>query len=169
MIKHFITYFFRALLALVFLGTSFTYATLYPKEMKFQHILENRDIVVGEVRAILQDSQGFMWFGGWESLVRYDGYDVKPILNKAMEAGEEVLVPTTMTTVFFEDSKNNIWVGTAQGLFRFYPEKNEIVRLPHDKTQPIPISKSHIVGIAEAPSGEILAAALDGLYVVNPR
>ena len=31
------------------------------------------------VMAILQDKQGFMWFGTWDGLNRFDGYDFEVI------------------------------------------------------------------------------------------
>lgn len=101
-----------ALLAILISSSSF--ATLYPKEIKFQHMLENRDIVVGEVRAILQDGQGFMWFGGWNSLVRYDGYSFKNIYLSTIENGKEKLIPSSNQTFLFESSDKSIWVDAVK-------------------------------------------------------
>ncbi|VUD56385.1 Chemotaxis protein CheA [Thalassocella blandensis] len=143
-------------------------ADTFPKDIKFQHILDNRDIVVGEVRAILQDSQGYMWFGGWNSLVRFDGYDVSPVYLTTQEAGKVALVPTTMTTHLYEDSRKNIWVGTAQGLLRFDPVKNEMLPIEDMSSQAVKISKSHIMGITEAPDGRIVTGSLDGMFIVDP-
>ncbi|HEY7773234.1 MAG TPA: hypothetical protein VIC26_08625, partial [Marinagarivorans sp.] len=50
-----------------------------PERINFQHPLKNKDIVLGEAASIFQDSFGFMWFGGANAIIRYDGYEFKSI------------------------------------------------------------------------------------------
>ncbi len=66
-----------------------------------------------EVRCIFQDHQGYMWFGTYDGLNRYDGYDFKIFRNS----------PTNKNSIIYsyinciaEDLSNNIWVGTRQGI-----------------------------------------------------
>ncbi len=144
-------------------------STLYPKEIKFQHILENRDIVVGEVRTMLQDSEGFMWFGGWNSLVRFDGYNFKQVYTSTEENGKIKLVPSTNHTALFESSDKTLWVGTSMGLLRYDPLKDNLVKLKDNPSATLSISSNHIMDIDELTSGEILVSSLGGIFIVDPK
>ncbi len=46
-------------------------------ELVFEHITVDDGLPENSVRAILQDSSGFLWFGTMNGLVRYDGYELK--------------------------------------------------------------------------------------------
>ena len=69
--REFIT---KAVIAIGFLllatGMSFS------QDIKFNHITPNDGLANGNVRTILQDYQGFFWFGTEDGLQRYDGYSL---------------------------------------------------------------------------------------------
>ena len=65
------------------------------------------------VRCIYQDHFGFMWFGTFDGLNRYDGYDFK-IFRKQLNDSNS-LFHNYINTIA-EDRHNNIWVGTGQGV-----------------------------------------------------
>ena len=46
-------------------------------DLKFDHLTVEDGLSSNTVYSILQDSQGFMWFGTSEGLNRYDGYTFK--------------------------------------------------------------------------------------------
>ena len=58
------------------------------------------------VMAILQDKQGYMWFGTWDGLNRFDGYTFQ--VFKAMEDGKEAKV-NNRVDIIYEDEKEQIW------------------------------------------------------------
>ena len=64
------------------------------------------------VMAILQDKQGFMWFGTWDGLNRFDGYTFE--VFKAMNNGEEAHVNNRVDLIY-EDAQERIWWGTYDG------------------------------------------------------
>jgi len=43
-------------------------------DLKFEHIGREQGLTANSVLSILQDRQGFMWFGTMDGLFRYDGY-----------------------------------------------------------------------------------------------
>ena len=42
--------------------------------LRFEHIGSEQGLTTGSVLSILQDRQGFMWFGTKDGLFRFDGY-----------------------------------------------------------------------------------------------
>ena len=57
-----------------------------------QHYSIKDGLSQNAVMAILQDRQGFMWFGTWDGLNRFDGYSFR--VFKAMKDGELAVAAT---------------------------------------------------------------------------
>lgn len=82
------------------------------------------------VMAILQDKQGFMWFGTWDGLNRFDGYTFE--VFKAMNEGVEARVNNRVVTIY-EDSDERIWWSTYDGHFyRLDASRKNTVEQPFD-------------------------------------
>ena len=64
------------------------------------------------VRCLYQDKKGFMWFGTYDGLNRYDGYEFKIFRNNFKNPGSVV---NNWINAINEDDHGNIWVGTRQG------------------------------------------------------
>jgi len=64
------------------------------------------------VRTIFKDSKGFMWFGTYDGLCRYDGYEFKVFRNKIQDSNSLV---HNWVMFINEDYMHNLWVGTRQG------------------------------------------------------
>ena len=47
------------------------------RKMQFKHLTSEAGLSHLYVRCIMQDDQGFMWFGTFDGLNRYDGYNFK--------------------------------------------------------------------------------------------
>lgn len=65
------------------------------------------------VTTIYQDSYGFMWFGTYEGLNRYDGYNFKVFKNRLKD--QSSLVHNWIVTIH-EDFRGDIWTGTKGGV-----------------------------------------------------
>jgi signal transduction histidine kinase/ligand-binding sensor domain-containing protein/DNA-binding response OmpR family regulator len=65
------------------------------------------------VRCIYQDHNGFMWFGTYDGLNRYDGYNFKVFRNSL---NDSTSLPHNYIYTINEDHHNNLWVGTGQGI-----------------------------------------------------
>lgn len=94
------------------------------------------------VTAIYQDHNGFMWFGTYDGLNRYDGYGFRVFRNKPRDTTS--LINNRIVTIS-EDQENNLWIGTKQGIsvysnitFRFA----SISYLPHGENNPQPVNLS---------------------------
>ncbi len=64
------------------------------------------------ITSILEDSNGYLWFGTYEGLSLYDGYEFKVYKNRV---DEKSLVSNRVRTLF-EDEKGKIWIGTDEGI-----------------------------------------------------
>jgi ligand-binding sensor domain-containing protein/signal transduction histidine kinase len=139
----------------------------YPRKMNFRNIMQNQDIAMGEVEAIVQDHEGFMWLGGRNALLRYDGYEFLSIPiagNDAKKNTEPLLVKQVVE--IFEDSQQQLWISTRDGLFK-YDRAHEIARgVNAQDGKTIKIDRT--LALAETPTGEILVGTYDGLIVLNP-
>ncbi len=163
--------YFRALLILFLasLGvTSFANSASnleYPKKISFHNIMENQDIALGEVEAITQDHEGFMWLGGRNALLRYDGYDFLNIVEANNPADLTQVSPVTQVLELLEDSHNNLWAATRAGLYRY--DRDREILLPVRDQQGTLLFRETIYALAENQNGDILVGAGSGLYSFN--
>ena len=88
-------------------------------------------IAQGTVYQIIQDSQGYLWFGTQGGLHRYDGQEF------------EVFAPTPFDTTSIGDDwvwsvnesrDGSIWAGTGSSLERLDPETGQFEHFRHDPT-----------------------------------
>lgn len=66
-----------------------------------------------QVTCIYQDRRGFMWFGTYEGLNRYDGYTFKVYRNRLNDSGS---LGHNFINVITQDAAGNLWVGTRRGI-----------------------------------------------------
>ncbi len=81
---------------------------------RFQHLTINDGLPQNMVDCMLQDSQGFLWFGTWNGLCRYDGYNFEVFDNQNPSASTSLRDNFIYSMV--EDTYGNLWMGTSQGL-----------------------------------------------------
>lgn len=139
----------------------------YPVMMSFRDVMHNEDIALGEVSAIIQDHEGFIWLGGRNRLLRYDGYEFLPVHLRVDADSPDGDMIVHHVRDFLEDSHNDLWVATGSGLLRLDRNANVVRRLKQQNGQPLAISDT-INRVIEAPTGEILAASYAGLAIIEP-
>lgn len=107
------------------------------------------------VNAILQASDGFIWIGTYGGLVRFDGLRFHRTNSKTLDYERVINI--------FEDSKQNIWVGTENnGVFKY--NKDELIHFSTSNGLPA----NGISGIAEGANGEIIVLVQErGLVVIK--
>lgn len=111
------------------------------------------------VEAILQDKEGFLWFGTREGLHRYDGYTFKTYHHDPADATS--LSPGIVLSLM-EDRQGRYWVGTEDGLNRLDRQKEHFIRyeLAADSTYP----RQSIRVLFEDRDGVVWTGANDRLY-----
>jgi ligand-binding sensor domain-containing protein len=78
------------------------------------------------VRRIVQDTLGFMWFGTQDGLARYDGSKMRVYRTSAKEPTS---ISGTYITVLLVDGDGKLWVGTPEdGVNLYDPETDQFTR-----------------------------------------
>ena len=104
----------------------------------FKHFSTVNGLSQNHVLSILQDRQGFMWFGTLEGLNRFDGYEFTVFLHDSKDSTSLV---QNFTASILEDRDGVIWIGTGGGLSRFNRATNNFTSYKHD-----PLNKNSISG-----------------------
>jgi len=79
------------------------------RRLEFEQFTVNDGLSQNFVTCILQDHQGFLWFGTRDGLNRYDGYQFK---TYSFEAEDTTSISANAIQSLYEDKHNNLWVGT---------------------------------------------------------
>lgn len=89
----------------------------YPYKYYFRHVTSQNGLSQADVKAIIQDSYGFMWFGTRNKLNRHDGNTIKVLEVRDLVTGE----CNNNISSLYEDAEKRLWVGTDKGVFVYNP------------------------------------------------
>ena len=84
--------------------------------LRFEHIGIEEGLSGENVSAIMRDSKGYIWFGTWDGLNKYDGYTFTKYRFDPFDPNS---VSQNFIYTIFEDSHGVIWVSTFEGLCKF--------------------------------------------------
>jgi ligand-binding sensor domain-containing protein/DNA-binding CsgD family transcriptional regulator len=97
---------------------------------KFDYISVDQGLSHGTVVCMIQDRQGFLWFGTEDGLNRYDGYEFKHFFH---DPGDPDSLSHNNVLTLLEDPSGMIWVGTAGGgLNKFDPKRETFFQYQHE-------------------------------------
>ncbi len=120
------------------------------------------------VFCVLQDPQGFMWFGTQDGLNRYDGYQVKVFKNDPEEPNS---ISDNYIRSLLIDSKGMLWVGTMHGGLNKYDKQHEkFSHYKHDPDDPSSLSSNSIWTLYEDHKGILwIGSHGGGLNSFDPK
>jgi signal transduction histidine kinase/ligand-binding sensor domain-containing protein/DNA-binding response OmpR family regulator len=112
--------------------------TLFGQNFNFKHLSTSDGLSSNEVRAVFEDSNGFMWFATSDGLNRWDGYKFEVFKNYNNDKNS---LSTNFLLCLAEDSSKNIWIGTNHGglvkfsttdekFYRYTMSENDKTSLP---------------------------------------
>lgn len=90
-------------------GVSAAGATVEPPSA-FRHVSLEQGLSQAAVRALLQDSRGFLWVATEDGLNRYDGYDFAVFRNDPLDPES---IPDNGQLCFAEGKGSVLWIGTV--------------------------------------------------------
>ena len=132
---------------------------------RFRHLTTADGLSQADVKAIFQDSLGFMWFGTEDGLNRFDGQHIAVFRSAGFST-------TSLTSPWIValagDGGAGLWVATASGGLNHYDARAQTFA-------PAPVQGRQALGndlfsIAVGRDGTLwLGARYDGLYHYRPR
>jgi ligand-binding sensor domain-containing protein/serine phosphatase RsbU (regulator of sigma subunit) len=113
------------------------------------------------VRDIVQDPQGFMWFGTQSGLARWDGHQVRTFLA-GPEAGPLALTAGFVTQLEI-DSQGRIWIGTGEAGISVYDPKTDTMKHFRAGPQQGALGADGINKLYRDPAGTMWVGTADGV------
>ncbi|MDZ7303648.1 MAG: response regulator [candidate division KSB1 bacterium] len=154
----------------------FPHATLRAQQAKappgekiaFKRLTIDDGLSQNAVFAIVQDRQGFMWFGTKDGLNRYDGYSFTVYQHNPFDSTS---LSANYITALFEDTRGVLWIGTADGgLNRLQGETGSFQRLRRLSSHSQNFSAQEITTMAEDSAGTMwIGTRGDGLFRFSPH
>jgi signal transduction histidine kinase/ligand-binding sensor domain-containing protein/CheY-like chemotaxis protein/HPt (histidine-containing phosphotransfer) domain-containing protein len=134
-------------------------------------ILENLTAADGlpqsTVFATLQDSQGFIWLGTEDGLVRYDGNE---LVRYAYARDARGGLPGNYIYQIVEDSHQDLWIAVKDaGVARWNRARNDFTSYRHDPRNPASIASDAVRALLIDARGRVWIATSDaGVDVLDP-
>ena len=137
-----------------------------PRNLRFERLSIEHGLTQESVLTILQDRQGFMWFGTQAGLNRYDGYRITAYRN---DPRDQASLPDGYVNAALEDAEGRLWFGTKGGLARLDPASGKFVRYTLLDAGTGESAKRSVNAIAADRHGMLWLGTSDGLKRFDPR
>nr|WP_294944573.1 hybrid sensor histidine kinase/response regulator [uncultured Mucilaginibacter sp.] len=133
------------------------------QKIKFTHLTTEDGLSQSVVRCIVKDKYGFMWFGTYDGLNRYDGYNFTIYRNIPKNAHS---LNGNSIGALFEDREGTLWIGTNNGLSKYDRENDSFINYP-TKASEGALSNNYILSICDDYLGNLWIGTYGGLNVFN--
>jgi signal transduction histidine kinase/ligand-binding sensor domain-containing protein/CheY-like chemotaxis protein len=130
------------------------------RTLRFEHLSVEHGLAQESVLSIVQDTEGFMWFGTQNGLSRYDGYRVT---THRYQVGNPRTLANNWVKVLHVDRKGQLWIGTDGGLDRYDPASGSFIHHLPGEAAKRGSGNTHIRAIVEDAAGGLWLATGDGL------
>ena len=146
------------------------FSTTYPQDMRFEHITNKQGLSQNTIGCISQDSIGFLWFGTYDGLNRYDGYNFKIFKH---DPEDSTSISNNFIRYTCVDRNGTLWVGTMSGgLNRYDQETESFTSYKFNKDDSTSISENSITTICADKNNTLwIGTAEQGInklaYMVN--
>lgn len=128
--------------------------------VKFEHFTAEDGLLYGATDCILQDHQGFMWFGTAGGLYKYDGYTFTVY---GLDASHPQGLSDYNVVSLYEDRSGVLWIGTnIGGLNRFDRKTNAFTSYKHDPLNPTSLGANYVTDIYEDRFGSLWIGTYGG-------
>lgn len=136
--------------------------TGHTQEVQLEILNSANGLSQGMIYDILQDKQGFLWYGTRGGLNRFDGYSFKAFKPDPFNPFS---ISDNTVQAILEDRQGRLWLGTENnGIDVYDPQSGRFYHLKADENG---LSNRSVVSLAEAPDGSIWIGTRDGLNKVE--
>ena len=134
--------------------------------IRFYHYSNQDGLPQNSIYAITQDYLGYIWIGTEDGLARFNGYGFEIYKNNPADSNS---ISNNVIIALFEDSRKNLWVGTAYGGINIFDStRQHITRLMHNPDNPNSLISNRIQDIKEDHQGFIWVGTDQGVDRINP-
>ncbi len=130
---------------------------------KFKHLSVQDGLSQSTVYCILQDSEGFMWFGTrGGGLNKYDGYEMEVYKH---EPGDSTTLLGNEIISLCEDKSGNFWIGTrGKGLQRYNYAQRRYFNYHAGNSG---LTSNSVLSMLHTSTGVLWAGMNSGLYIYD--
>ncbi len=137
------------------------------KQLRFERVSSEEGPAQSLITAIFQDRTGYLWFGTYDGLYKYNGYTFKVYKNRAFDTAS---ISGNYIQAIIEDHKGNIWIGTqSSGISKFDKISGNFTNYMHDPRNKNSLISNRTWAIAEDSKGSIWIGTSEGLDRFNPE
>ncbi len=134
-------------------------AAALPPRLVLNHITVDHGLSDNQMRVSLQDRAGFLWFGTYNGLNRYDGYEVVVFRH---DPADPASLSDNAVHALYEDTAGTLWVGTGLGLNAYDRATGRFTRYQHDPDDPDSLSNNTVLAIHEDRAGTLWVGTQGG-------
>lgn len=129
--------------------------------VRFERISSLQGLSQNAVSSVLQDSEGFMWFGTLDGLNRYDGYHINVYRNNP---NKEYSLADNYINTIFEDPNGQLWIGTrSEGIAIYNKLTDKFQTIKHDVFLNQSLSDNNILHIYQDFTGYYWICTANGI------
>ena len=133
-------------------------------DIRFSRLSTAQGLSQTRVAQIVQDDQGFMWFGTQYGLDRYDGYEFKVFTHDPAREGS---LSCVYIHSLFKDRSGSLWVGCDQFLDKFDSLTETFTHYRIGTDTPGEVVNT-VFQISQDRTGMLWLATGSGLFGLNP-
>lgn len=159
------TYFINKMLGIFILICLSTGVSHSQKNINFERISTNEGLSQSDINCIYQDIEGFMWFGTFDGLNKYDGY---AFTNYLPEPNNHETLSSNIIFAITGDKNGNLWIGTTGGGLNKFDKKTEkFKRFRHDKNKSTSLDSDFIRCVLVDNKNRLLVGTEKGLNLLD--
>lgn len=135
-------------------------------QIKFEQLSIREGLPDNTISCVLQDQKGFLWFGTYKGLARFDGYGFETF---QYEETDQNSLQANRISAIEEDHQGRLWVGSSSnGLSIYTPETGSFRRLPDGLADSLAIAHYSIRSIFEDSRNYMWVGTEYGLSIISP-
>jgi signal transduction histidine kinase/streptogramin lyase len=136
-------------------------------DLRFTHLTTSDGLSQSNVKVILQDRRGFMWFATRDGLNRYDG---NTFVTFKHNPGDPYSLSANFIFDLMEDDHGYLWIATlGGGVNKFDPATERFIHYRHDANNPNSLARDSVESILRDGHGYFWFGTADsGLDKLDP-
>jgi len=134
--------------------------------IRFEKLTSEQGLSESSVHSICQDHKGFLWFGTYDGVCRYDGYRFK-YFKHALD--DSTSLSQNSIRNIFEDRLGILWISTEYGLDTYNRKTESFSVFIADPKNPNSLSDNRTRRILETKNGDLWICTDNGMTHYNRK